>query len=345
MFSKTARTDRKGNANAPQLSYVWEQRKDSRGLYSFVLDLAYRAYILNGNKEPSGVVLIDEIDLHLHPSLEQEVVQCLRDIFPNVEIKGGVCHFLSDRRHNGKCNYSLNRGGVESSATLDLGEFDILIREPKLALIVSKVLKHAKQDGSDFVENSISPDTPFGIPTNPEKSKKTRYEVSDNKRSENDILLYYLNGGKRVVKYIDRTLVPKNSADIDAIKVFVPAAYGASESFPHQILGMPEYAPSGSVCSQTYLYLKFDNESEAKNFISYLKTRFFRALVSAIKITQHAQTSVYHFVPMQDFSHSWTDADLFKKYDLTPDEVKYIESMIKPMVDERAEQMDLNFVK
>ena len=56
-----------------------------RRLYSFVLDLAYRAYILNGNKEPSGVVLIDEIDLHLHPSLEQEVVQCLRDIFPNVQ--------------------------------------------------------------------------------------------------------------------------------------------------------------------------------------------------------------------------------------------------------------------
>ena len=254
-----------------------------------------------------------------------------RDVFPNVEIKGGICHFLSDRLHNGKCNYSLNRSGVESSAMLDLGEYDVLIREPKLALIVSKVLKHAKQDGSDFVENFISSDTPFGIPTNPEKSKKTRYEVSESKRSEDDILLYYLKGSKRVVEYINRTLVSKNSADIDAIKVFVPAAYGASESFPHQILGMPEYAPSGSVCSQTYLYIKFDNKSEALNFISYLKTRFFRALVSAIKITQHAQTSVYHFVPMLDFTHPWTDADLFKKYDLSPDEVKYVESMIKPM--------------
>lgn len=56
-----------------------------RRLYSIVLDLAYRAYILNGNKESSGVVLIDEIDLHLHPSLEQSVVQSLRDIFPNVQ--------------------------------------------------------------------------------------------------------------------------------------------------------------------------------------------------------------------------------------------------------------------
>ncbi len=56
-----------------------------RRLYSIVLELAYRAYILNGSKEPSGIVLIDEIDLHLHPSLEQEVVQCLRDIFPQVQ--------------------------------------------------------------------------------------------------------------------------------------------------------------------------------------------------------------------------------------------------------------------
>ena len=54
-------------------------------LYSIVLDLAYRAYILNGDKEPTGIVLIDEIDLHLHPSLEQEVVQCLTEVFPQVQ--------------------------------------------------------------------------------------------------------------------------------------------------------------------------------------------------------------------------------------------------------------------
>ena len=65
--------------------------------------------------------------------------------------------------------------------------------------------------------------------------------------------------------------------------------------------------------------------------------------MAAIKITQHAQTSVYHFVPMQDFTHPWTDADLFKKYDLSPDEVKYVESMIKPMVDEKAKQMEIVF--
>lgn len=55
-----------------------------RRLYSIVLDLAYRAYILN-KKEPSGIVVIDEIDLHLHPSLEQEVVRCFCETFPNLQ--------------------------------------------------------------------------------------------------------------------------------------------------------------------------------------------------------------------------------------------------------------------
>jgi hypothetical protein len=56
-----------------------------RRLYSIILDLAYRAYILNGDVEPGGIVLIDEIDLHLHPSLEQEVVRCLQEVFPRLQ--------------------------------------------------------------------------------------------------------------------------------------------------------------------------------------------------------------------------------------------------------------------
>ena len=253
------------------------------------------------------------------------------DLFPNVEIKGGICYFLTDRLYSGTCRYSMRRGENESTADLNLGEYDVLIREPQLAVIVGKVLKQAKLDGSEFVESYISSDTPFGIPTNPAKSKKTKFEVVDERRDSNDVLIHYLDGSKRRIGYINRNLISKNADDIDAVKVFVPAAYGASENFPHQILGVPEFAPAGSVCSQTYLYIKFDTETEARNFIGYLKTRFFRALVSAIKITQHAQTSVYHFVPMQDFSQTWTDAALYEKYDLTSDEVRYVEGMIKQM--------------
>ena len=54
-------------------------------LFSMVFDMAYRAYILNGNVDPIGIVVIDEVDLHLHPSLEQKVVECFQTVFPKVQ--------------------------------------------------------------------------------------------------------------------------------------------------------------------------------------------------------------------------------------------------------------------
>lgn len=56
-----------------------------RRLFSIIFDIAYRSYILNGNNEPSGIVIIDEIDLHLHPSLEQQVVQKFNETFPHIQ--------------------------------------------------------------------------------------------------------------------------------------------------------------------------------------------------------------------------------------------------------------------
>ena len=39
----------------------------------------------------------------------------------------------------------------------------------------------------------------------------------------------------------------------------------------------------------------------------------------------------FQFVPLQDFSHPWTDEMLYKKYDLNDEEIAFIESMIRPM--------------
>lgn len=54
-------------------------------LFYMILDLAYRSFILNGNTEARGVVIIDEIDLHLHPTLEQSVLSRLTRTFPNTQ--------------------------------------------------------------------------------------------------------------------------------------------------------------------------------------------------------------------------------------------------------------------
>ena len=67
------------------------------------------------------------------------------------------------------------------------------------------------------------------------------------------------------------------------------------------------------------------------NIISYISTKFFRYLVSIKKKTQNGPRGVYQFVPLQDFSKPWTDEELYAKYNLTQEEIDFIESMIKPM--------------
>ena len=65
--------------------------------------------------------------------------------------------------------------------------------------------------------------------------------------------------------------------------------------------------------------------------MTYLKTKFFRFLVLLKKNTQHATSKVYQFVPIQDFKKSWTDKMLYDKYNLSEEEIAFIESMIRPM--------------
>ena len=249
------------------------------------------------------------------------------DIFPSVEIKGGLCYYLSQDGYSGECEYTLVKNGTPTTIMRNLNDFDVLIREPLLANIVKKVMA----DNPRTVSEIISGDTPFGIPTNPKESKKNPIAVYATSSDEHNTKLFHIENTKRKTEYVSRIAIKKNADAIDAEKVFIPKGYGAGEAFPHQILGIPEYGGSNSVCSQSYLYAAFDSKNEAENFISYLKTKFFRALVLAVKISQDAMSKTYRFVPMQDFTKPWTDAELYKKYGLTDEEIAFIESMIKPM--------------
>ena len=249
------------------------------------------------------------------------------DVFPTVEIKGGLCYYLRDSQYSGNCIYSLIKEGNRQTAERNLGDFDILIREPILARIVKKVMK----GNPNVVESLISSDTPFGIPTNPKESRKNPIEVFPDAAPSHAIRLFHIENSLRKVEYVKREDIEKNTDAIDSEKVFIPKGYGAGETFPHQILGLPEYGGSKSVCSQSYLFATFESECAAKNFISYLKTKFFRALVLSVKISQDAMSKVYRFVPLQDFSKPWTDVELYEKYGLTDEEIDFIETTIKPM--------------
>ena len=93
-----------------------------------------------------------------------------------------------------------------------------------------------------------------------------------------------------------------------------------------------QIAPPGAVCTETYLVIgAFDTEEEAQSLVTYMKTRFFRFLVSLTMFSHHITKSGYQFVPVQDFSKPWTDEELYDKYELSQEEIDFIESMIRPM--------------
>jgi site-specific DNA-methyltransferase (adenine-specific) len=90
--------------------------------------------------------------------------------------------------------------------------------------------------------------------------------------------------------------------------------------------------PPKTICTETYLVIgSYKTKNEAQNLVGYMKTCFFRFLVSQFIFSYHITKDSYKFVPLLDMSESWTDEKLYEKYGITKEEQAFIESMIKPM--------------
>ena len=88
----------------------------------------------------------------------------------------------------------------------------------------------------------------------------------------------------------------------------------------------------GEICAETYICIgKYEEERQAINLMKYLKTKFARFMMLQAMTSIMINKEVFRFVPLQDFTRPWTDADLYAKYGLRDDEIQFIESMIKPM--------------
>ena len=243
------------------------------------------------------------------------------EVFPGVEIKGGVCYFLWERDSEGDCAVTTIRGEeVWGPVDRKLDEFDIFVRESSAVHILRKVRKKSE---SSIIE-ILSVDKEFGWTSNFNQYHRTR--------KQGDIPFYFITKMKRKQAWFPRSDVTKSSELIDKWKVFVPqAGSDGGKKLPDNVLGKAFLAGSPSVCTQSYLFFYIDSEEEAKSLLSYVQTRFFRFLVSLRKITQHATRSTYTWVPLQEWNKIWTDDILYKKYKLTKQEIAFIESRISPM--------------
>lgn len=244
------------------------------------------------------------------------------DAFPGTQIKGGVSYFLWDNAWNGPCEVTTVQGG-EANAPMarNLDAYDVLVRRNEAVPILQKVLAGNKKDGYGTLAAKVSPIQPFSIRTN--------FRGAPSPAGLKKPVRLIGNGGDT---FIERKDVPRNEAWVDEHKVLLGRAYGAGESFPHQIYNHPIMAGPGTACSETYLVIgRFRTEKEAGHFDKYLRTRFVRFLVSLRKNTQDIYSERFLFVPDLPMDRNWTDELLYKKYGVTDEEIRFIESMIRPM--------------
>ena len=250
-----------------------------------------------------------------------------KEVFPNVEVKGGICYFLWSANHNGPCDVTVIRGSEKSCSARQLNEFDVFVRDPKAVGILRKVLKASETSITEI----LTADTPFGIATN--------FEKYHDKKKAGDVALHYVRSGKRYIGYVPRSQITKNASLISKWKVLVPkAGSDGGQKIPDSVLGKPLVSSPPSVATQTFLAFCAASKDEAQSIESYYRTKFFRHLVSLRKLTQDALRPMYLWVPIQAWDRKWTDKALYKKYGLTKEESDYIESVIRPMeIDESSD--------
>ena len=138
----------------------------------------------------------------------------------------------------------------------------------------------------------------------------------------------------RTFKWIRRDYV-RDTENLSRYKVFIPSSNGSGaigEKLATMLVG----------CTETFTALgAFDIEAEAANCMKYVKTKFARALLGILKLTQHNPAETWRFVPLQDFTAGsdidWSaavaeiDRQLYKKYGLDAREVAFIEAKVKAM--------------
>lgn len=242
------------------------------------------------------------------------------DLFPTADISGGINYILWDKKYHGLCDFTGIHKGRVTRMERQLNQFETFVRRNDALSIIEKIIGKSER----FMSETVSGQTPFGFITT-FKGKSEPFNDS--------IALYGSNGS---ITYVSRSEVEKNSQIIDKFKViFTKAAPGGGSSDRngmYLLLSSLQIIQPKEVCTQTFLVGdSFERYDEAVNCMNYLKCKLTRFLILQSMTSQDLSPERFRFVPLQDFTRPWTDADLYVKYNLTADEISFIESMIKPM--------------
>jgi site-specific DNA-methyltransferase (adenine-specific) len=241
-----------------------------------------------------------------------------KDAFPTINVNGGVNYFLWSKNYKGKCSITtIEQGGVAGKTILrDLNEFDIFVRRNEAVEILRKIKLKKEENFSDLVSSL----KPFGLRTN--------FFGSDNSTKLKNIKLY--SSGK--ITWVSRDEIISNEEWIDCWKVLIPRATDGNENYPLPIWDAkgPFISGPNEACTETYLIASLATDEQQASYIrDYMRTKFFRFLVSLKKITQDNKADNFSFVPAIPMNKKWNDELLYKRYEINDNEISFIDSMIR----------------
>ena len=265
-------------------------------------------------------------------------------IFPRTDIKGGVVITLRDVTQEFEpigvftAFKELNEIIKKVEPSLKFGNFSNLVSSRGNFRFSDKFFKDfpdassklGKGSGNMIVSNAFE--------------KLPSVFVDDTSTSKGYLKLLGRLNGRRKYKYIKREYVLDNEY-IDSYKVMIPEANGSGaigEVLSTPLIGAPLIGAPLIGATDTFICVgPFKDNTEAENALKYVKSKFSRTMLGVKKATQHNPRNTWEFVPLQDFtSHSdidWNksipeiDQQLYKKYNLTKEEIEFIETKVQAM--------------
>ena len=253
-------------------------------------------------------------------------------IFVNTDIKGGLVVSYRDSHSN-------------------FGAIGTFTKYPELNLILNKVKSAAKHYLHEIISSPLNfkvsdlmvKEHPNLIPRLRSSAFSTLSEVFSNdipNDGKEYIKMIGLENGKRSAKYVRRDYIVDSDGILDKYTL-LEAKANSSGNFG-ETLSPAIIAGPGTGYLQTFIGIgQYDNEREAENTKKYISTKFARAMLGVLKITQDCPGPKWRYVPVQNFNDSsdidWSksvheiDLQLYRKYGLDEKEIAFIESHVKEM--------------
>lgn len=241
------------------------------------------------------------------------------EVFPGVDIAGGVCYFLWEREHSGPCEIFNFKDGEMTFDKRMLNEFEIFIRNNKALPIIKKVIE--KEKAKHYLNKVISSSKPFGI-RGFYKPKKT------------GIPCYFT---QRVgLKFAAKEDITDRYKFLDKWKLLIPKSPIAGQTDFSKPVGFyydgnTRIAKPGECCTETYLVAYASkSKEEVIAFKSYLFTKIVRFLLLQAVVSQDITRERFMFIPhLTKYDQTFTDEILRKRWNITDTDWDFIDSKIK----------------